>query len=339
MNGFGGSVDKLIGDITDKFNKQSIKIDEVSSQAAKALIEVASLKERFDKKDNQDDGEDEDRKRRKPAAPSHASGFGPHPGGSWVPPTPPATGNPFPTSSPAGEQASSSAGPGPSDQHTGGPRAATRSDTPNPPIDKNKSGNGCKVWVKGFGRPCRKETLELETNNLVHNVNIESMEDYEPAIKGYDLEQVCSIVFDTKAMADSFIKRYNDMDKHIWTNPDKQPMELRVVRDSTFDERMRRQILWLLKDGLKKVLINKNKWDKWPEDKFKMADTGNRGAIFISTDHDIHELIKVNLSKRGESSFIVINRDTMTKYHITAEQADKVVADSISAATLLLKKV
>eukprot|EP00972_Heterocapsa_arctica_P053683 7909242-Heterocapsa_arctica.AAC.1 len=85
--------------------------------------------------------------------------------------------------------------------------------------------------------------------------------------------------------------------------------------------------------------MNKNKWAVWPEDKIQVGDTGYRGAIFISSDHDIHELIKVNISKRGESSFIVINRDTMNKYHITAEQADKVVADSISAATLLLKKI
>eukprot|EP00972_Heterocapsa_arctica_P017631 2607551-Heterocapsa_arctica.AAC.1 len=69
-------------------------------------------------------------------------------------------------------------------------------------------------------------------------------------------------------------------------------MPLRVVRDSSFDERMRRQILWLLKDGLKTVLINKNKWATWPEDKLQMGDTGNRGAVYISDHIQIHELIK-----------------------------------------------
>eukprot|EP00972_Heterocapsa_arctica_P038959 5738804-Heterocapsa_arctica.AAC.1 len=99
-------VEKLIGDISDKVDKQTINIDEIGSQAAKALSEVASLKERFDKKDNQDDGEAEERKRKKPANHPHATGFGPHPGGSWVPPSggpsPSDMGGHFPASPPAG---------------------------------------------------------------------------------------------------------------------------------------------------------------------------------------------------------------------------------------------
>eukprot|EP00972_Heterocapsa_arctica_P006310 926309-Heterocapsa_arctica.AAC.1 len=69
-----------------------------------------------------------------------------------------------------------------------------------------------------------------------------------------------------------------------------------------------------------------------------MGDTGNRGAVFISNYNEIHDLIKVNLSKRGEIPFIIIDRGSMTKYNISVEEADKVVSDTLSAATLLHKK-
>eukprot|EP00972_Heterocapsa_arctica_P050125 7371291-Heterocapsa_arctica.AAC.1 len=78
------------------------------------------------------------------------------------------------------------------------------------------------------------------------------MEDFSPTVKAYDLEQVSCMVFDTKEKAEAFTKRYVLMDKYVLMDPDKKAMPLRVVRDSSFDERMRRQILWLLKDGLKK---------------------------------------------------------------------------------------
>eukprot|EP00972_Heterocapsa_arctica_P103923 15315183-Heterocapsa_arctica.AAC.1 len=95
------------------------------------------------------------------------------------------------------------------------------------------------------------------------------MEDYNAKVKAYDLEQVSSMTFDTKEMADAFFMRYIKMAKYTWIDPSEKSMELRVVRDGTFDERMRRQILWLLKDGIKKILMNKNKWAEWPEDKIQ----------------------------------------------------------------------
>eukprot|EP00972_Heterocapsa_arctica_P114485 16442646-Heterocapsa_arctica.AAC.1 len=62
------------------------------------------------------------------------------------------------------------------------------------------------------------------------------MEDFSPSVKAYDLEQVSCMVFDTKEMAEAFTKSYVQMDKHVWMDPNKKAMPLRVVRDSSFDE-------------------------------------------------------------------------------------------------------
>jgi hypothetical protein len=337
LNSLNKKLDQQASEINNKFVEQATHINEVGQQAKSALDKIDSLTERIDakeKKDKEDqdmtDGPGQDGKRkgsptRGSQPPTHGKptgNFGPWPNGAWVPQTP----SPPPAAAPSGQPARGSNDPAPSNP-------TNKSD------DNFKAGTGCKIWFKGFGQPCRKEDLEMTANNIITKVNQESMSDYSPTVKGFDLNQAIFAIFKSKKEADDFIKTYSNMTKVTWNNPEKIDMEIRVVKDATFDERLRRQVLWLIKDGLKRSITTNSKWPHWPEEKMSIADNGIRGEIFIKDEITITSIMKITLANYGCGNFAIFHKEALQKFNITIEQAQNIVDTATAAAPLLAKKI
>eukprot|EP00972_Heterocapsa_arctica_P060293 8892822-Heterocapsa_arctica.AAC.1 len=87
-------------------------------------------------------------------------------------------------------------------------------------------------------------TLKQEAEALINKVNIECNQKFGNEIgmeiKACDLDQVVAMVFNDEEQATKFLDLYKDA-KYVWKDPLNGDKELRVMRDSSFDERMKRQ--------------------------------------------------------------------------------------------------
>eukprot|EP00972_Heterocapsa_arctica_P039874 5873839-Heterocapsa_arctica.AAC.1 len=77
---------------------------------------------------------------------------------------------------------------------------------------------------------------------------------------------------------------------------------MRLMKDTTFEERMRRQLYNNIKEGIK---ANLDKKDLWDSNTNQLKDTGTRGAIFIYDNEELTSLFNVNFDKNGIEGFIV----------------------------------
>eukprot|EP00972_Heterocapsa_arctica_P028342 4167497-Heterocapsa_arctica.AAC.1 len=74
------------------------------------------------------------------------------------------------------------------------------------------------------------------------------------------------------------------------------------MKDTTFEERMRRQLYCNMKGGIRAIVVEKFGWD---QDGNQLKYTGTRGAIFIYHTEELTSLFKVNFEKNGLEGFIV----------------------------------
>lgn len=125
---------------------------------------------------------------------------------------------------------------------------------------------------------------------------MESGNDLKPkGAYAWNLEMAASIVFQTKEEAEDFRKLY-ETNKYPWTDPIEGEKVLRVTRDASFDQRLWNQVYFHVRGGLKRLLVEKGKWD---ESVSELGSTGPRGVVFLKAGSGITRLMQVDVSKRG----------------------------------------
>eukprot|EP00972_Heterocapsa_arctica_P010512 1543461-Heterocapsa_arctica.AAC.1 len=66
-------------------------------------------------------------------------------------------------------------------------------------------------------------------------------------------------------------------------------MKMRLMKDTTFEEIIRRQLFYNIKEGIK---VNLDKKELWDINTNLLKDTGPRGAIFIFDKEELTSLFK-----------------------------------------------
>ena len=110
--------------------------------------------------------------------------------------------------------------------------------------------------------------------------------------------------------------------------------ELRAVRDSAFDNRLRGQAFWHLKDEATKVMSKKVKWTELSE-AVGVLDNGGRGHVMVNNGEDMWEWFRVDVKKRGTGSFTVPNYSHLADWGASREEADAIVTKVMGQLTLL----
>ena len=76
------------------------------------------------------------------------------------------------------------------------------------------------------------------------------------------------------------------------------PVTLRIVKDASFDQRLRGQIYHHLEVETKRVLEGKIEWNG----NMVLASNGPRGKFFVSKGNNVWELVEIDISQRGRGS-------------------------------------
>eukprot|EP00972_Heterocapsa_arctica_P026410 3889191-Heterocapsa_arctica.AAC.1 len=136
--------------------------------------------------------------------------------------------------------------------------------------------------------------MQKEANRLIDLIKSNNINKFgEIKVKAWDLDQSAGLLFIDGDQATDFHTLYKELYKdedHMWSGK-----KMRIMKDSTFEERMRRQMYYNMKAGIQKILVDKKKWD----DTNIINDTGTRGAIFIYDKDELTSIFKINFDKIG----------------------------------------
>ena len=104
-------------------------------------------------------------------------------------------------------------------------------------------------------------------------------------------------MFNDERDAEAFLSRYRDgMGAVQWVDPLGGHSDgvrfLRVERDATFDQRLRGQVYFHLKQHTASLLSKKVKWGA----NMKLDDSGIRGVFFCTDGGEIWELFQVKFA-------------------------------------------
>eukprot|EP00972_Heterocapsa_arctica_P039876 5874076-Heterocapsa_arctica.AAC.1 len=88
--------------------------------------------------------------------------------------------------------------------------------------------------------------MEKEANKIIEAVSAETNDKFDITIKAWDLDQSAGLVFLTEEQATKFHNLYKELFKdedHMWNG-----MKMRLMKDTTFEEIMRRQLYYNIKE-------------------------------------------------------------------------------------------
>ena len=134
--------------------------------------------------------------------------------------------------------------------------------------DKGKEDKGGrkeeKLWIKGFGRKLTRTVLKHEADRYIGVINegLSEKDRLEPKVYAWNLEYSVALVFDGSKDAKRFYDISKEKDKKFtWDDPMTEgPVTLRIVKDASFDQRLRGQIYHHLEVETRGVLTGKMGW-------------------------------------------------------------------------------
>ena len=159
-----------------------------------------------------------------------------------------------------------------------------------------------KLWIKGFGKKLTRAILKLEAMRYIGVIN-EGLSDedrFDPKVYAWNLEYSVALVFGNSKDAKRFYDISKEQDKKFtWDDPlTEGPVTLRIVKDASFDRRLRGQIYHHLEVETRRVMEGKIEWNG----NMVLDNNRPRGIFFVSNGNNVWELVRIDLSQRGRGS-------------------------------------
>lgn len=160
-------------------------------------------------------------------------------------------------------------------------------------------------------------------------------ERFSPKELVFNNEMASSLVFKDEDDAEAFLKGYRDGGEPVaWVgtlggHSDGRRV-VRVERDATFDQRLRGQVCYRLKQRTTNFLSKKVKWGA----NMRLDNSGIRGAFFCTNGDEIWELFRVKFAHCGGGEFIKPNVKNFVDWGASKEEIEEVVDLVMAPCTL-----
>ena len=179
------------------------------------------------------------------------------------------------------------------------------------------------------------DVLQAEANGFVRAVNdslVLGEPKFVPRVFGMNGDMSAGLLFDTAGEAANFFAASKGKEYPFKDSKGGEVL-LRAVRDSTFNQRLRNQVYWNLREETVRVLSKKTKWSEWGE-AIKVEGSGPRGAVVLSNGAELWEIFRVDIAKRSTSHFVKPNLDALGEWGATPAEVDEIVREALSKSTL-----
>ena len=194
----------------------------------------------------------------------------------------------------------------------------------NPKPQKKGVQNKCRLWIKGYERKLTKAVLKTQSDLVLACVNagLNGDEPYSPKELIFKNEMASSLVFDGERDAEAILGRYRDGRKAVqWVDPFGGHSEgvrvLRVERDAAFDQRLRGQVYFHLKQHTANLLSTKVRWGA----NMKLDNSGVRGVFFCANGDEIWELFQVRFAHCGGGEFLKPNTTNFEDWGVSKRRS------------------
>jgi len=194
-----------------------------------------------------------------------------------------------------------------------------------------------RLWGKGFGRKLPKGLLYNEADRLVKVMNegLEGSDKFNPKIMAYHLEMSFSLIFRSSDEMNRFHEKSREHDRGFtWTDPLGGDRKIRIVRDASFDQRVRGQVYHHLKEETQSLLVSKSQWS----DKMFLDNTGYKGSFFISNGEDAWELVNLDWVQMGGDGFLRPNLRHFEQFGAGPEEVEALLGRVLGMATLMSRR-
>ena len=196
-----------------------------------------------------------------------------------------------------------------------------------------------KLWIKGFGRKLVRTALKHEADRYtaVINEGLGDEDRFDPRVYAWNLGYSVALVFDNSRDA----KRSYDISKEnhkkfTWDDPlTEGPVTLRIVKDASFDRRLRGQIYHHLEVEIKRVLGGKIEWNG----NMVLDNNGPRGTFFVSNGNNVWELVKIDISQRGEGEWMKPDLKSFADFGIDPKEVEELLGKVKESVTPKDKRI
>ena len=166
--------------------------------------------------------------------------------------------------------------------------------------DKGKEDKGGrneeKLWIKGFGRKLTRTVLKHGADRYIAVINegLGEKDRFDPKVYAWNLGYSVALVFDKSKDAKRFYDISKGKDKKFtWGDPLAEgPVPFRIVKDASFDQRLRGQIYHHLEVETRKALAGKIGWNG----NMYLDNNGPSARFFVSNGNNVWELVEIDIS-------------------------------------------
>ena len=179
------------------------------------------------------------------------------------------------------------------------------------------------------------EVLRDEGQKFVRKVNdtlVLGEPKFCPRVFGLNGDMSAGLLFDTVEEAVCFFKAAKGVELAFKDSKGGEVM-LRAVRDSSFNERLRNQVYWNLREETVEVLSKKTKWTEW-EGAIRVEGSGPRGAVVLSNGDELWEIFRVDIAKRSTSHFVKPNLDALGEWGADPNEVEEIVRKALAKSSL-----
>ena len=170
--------------------------------------------------------------------------------------------------------------------------------------------------------------MKTQTDLVLACVNLghEGDERFSPKELIFNNEMASSLAFKDGDDAEAFFKRYRDGRELVtWVDTlgghSDGRRVLRVERDATFDQRLRGQVYYHLKQHTANLLSKKVRRGT----SMKLDNSGIRGAFFCTNGDEIWELFQVKFAHYGGGEFLKPNVKNFEDWGASKKEVEEVM--------------
>ena len=179
------------------------------------------------------------------------------------------------------------------------------------------------------------EVLREEGNRFVRVVNdslVLGEPKFCPRVFGLNGDMSAGVLFDTVDEAVCFFKASKGVEVPFGDSKGGE-VKLRAVRDSSFNDRLRNQVYWNLREETVEVLSKKTKWSEW-DGAIKVEGSGPRGAVVLSNGDELWEIFRVDIAKRSTSHFVKPNLEALGEWGASPTEVEEIVRKALGKSSL-----